>query len=544
MPGLAVMRRRQGVNTTLATGALVLLLAAALAFAAQADLAEYRDPAVVLGDLVVGLAFPVAALVARTDGRARAVMATVGLAWLAGSIWSFALTLHLAVLCVALICCTEGLLPARRWWTLVGCAAVMAAQVLPQLAIGAMFLAVAAAFLTTPARRGQWYAPAAALVTGVAMVYSWAVNHSGGVVAPGIYQGAMLAVAVLFPVASRTAGLTSSGLSADELAKSGEGGILGLEAALRHVLGDPALRLVTDGAAGPGLMVTANDAVVGRVEGAPRALADAATASAVSAAVRLAVEHQRLSERHSRRAAELERSTGRLQSAVDRQRARARRILQAEVDPPVRSATRQLAALGRLSTDRDGEDTVADLVAALERVTEDLRRIVASGAAPSDLGGGRIRQALPGLLLHAQRAGLLVHLRLDPDLAGDQTSESALFFTCAEALANAAKHSASTHVQVEASRSGGYLQLIVSDNGRGGADPEGSGLVGVRDRLTAAGGGLQVSGAAGHGTQVRATVPAFRGSDQTAGARRHNQGVSQGHRPIGAYEPPLRPTQG
>jgi signal transduction histidine kinase len=47
----------------------------------------------------------------------------------------------------------------------------------------------------------------------------------------------------------------------------------------------------------------------------------------------------------------------------------------------------------------------------------------------------------------------------------------------------------------------------VADDGRGGADPSGSGLVGLADRLAACRGRLWVESPLGAGTRVTAVVP-------------------------------------
>jgi signal transduction histidine kinase len=88
--------------------------------------------------------------------------------------------------------------------------------------------------------------------------------------------------------------------------------------------------------------------------------------------------------------------------------------------------------------------------------------------------------------------------------------ESATYFCCLEALQNAAKHATdATAVAVELSDNGS-LRLEVRDDGAG-FDVEhmtpGFGLVGMRDRLAAVGGELDISSRPGHGTCVNASIP-------------------------------------
>ena len=86
--------------------------------------------------------------------------------------------------------------------------------------------------------------------------------------------------------------------------------------------------------------------------------------------------------------------------------------------------------------------------------------------------------------------------------------ETAAYFVIAESLTNAAKHAgpdARAHVSI---RDGSdRLTLEIADNGRGGADPAGSGLTGLRHRVEALDGALTVTSAEGHGTMIRAVLP-------------------------------------
>ena len=86
--------------------------------------------------------------------------------------------------------------------------------------------------------------------------------------------------------------------------------------------------------------------------------------------------------------------------------------------------------------------------------------------------------------------------------------ETAAYFVIAESLTNAAKHAgpeARAHVSI---RDGSdQLTLEITDDGRGGADPAGSGLTGLRHRVEALDGALTVTSAEGHGTIIRAVLP-------------------------------------
>ena len=86
--------------------------------------------------------------------------------------------------------------------------------------------------------------------------------------------------------------------------------------------------------------------------------------------------------------------------------------------------------------------------------------------------------------------------------------ETAAYFVVAESLTNAAKH-AGTGAQAHVSIRDGSdrLTLEITDDGRGGADPAGSGLTGLRHRVEALDGTLTVTSAAGLGTVIRAELP-------------------------------------
>jgi signal transduction histidine kinase len=81
--------------------------------------------------------------------------------------------------------------------------------------------------------------------------------------------------------------------------------------------------------------------------------------------------------------------------------------------------------------------------------------------------------------------------------------ELTAYYVISEALANAAKHSNASSVQVTADGSDRELRLSIRDDGDGGADPtRGSGLAGLTDRVEAVGGALTVRSPRGDGTHV------------------------------------------
>jgi len=89
-----------------------------------------------------------------------------------------------------------------------------------------------------------------------------------------------------------------------------------------------------------------------------------------------------------------------------------------------------------------------------------------------------------------------------------ESTESAAYFVVAEALTNAVKHSAAQTIGVTISETAGRLSIEVRDDGIGGADlTRGSGIIGLQDRLAAAGGHLTLESSPGGGTVIRAELP-------------------------------------
>jgi signal transduction histidine kinase len=85
--------------------------------------------------------------------------------------------------------------------------------------------------------------------------------------------------------------------------------------------------------------------------------------------------------------------------------------------------------------------------------------------------------------------------------------EATAYFVVSEALTNIAKHARAGHAEVTARIEDGTLAIHVRDDGVGGARADGSGLVGLADRLAALDGRLRVESPADGGTLVAAAIP-------------------------------------
>jgi signal transduction histidine kinase len=84
----------------------------------------------------------------------------------------------------------------------------------------------------------------------------------------------------------------------------------------------------------------------------------------------------------------------------------------------------------------------------------------------------------------------------------------AAYYVVSEALANAAEHAQASVVHVALAAEDGLVALSIRDDGVGGADPEqGSGLIGLRDRIEAVGGTIEIESAPGRGTALLVTIP-------------------------------------
>jgi len=94
-----------------------------------------------------------------------------------------------------------------------------------------------------------------------------------------------------------------------------------------------------------------------------------------------------------------------------------------------------------------------------------------------------------------------VEIHIGIDRRVPESAEVAAYYVVAEALTNTAKYARASEVRVSIEAAGTNLSLSITDDGIGGADPqEGSGLIGLIDRVEALGGKLRISSVAGSGT--------------------------------------------
>jgi PAS domain S-box-containing protein len=152
--------------------------------------------------------------------------------------------------------------------------------------------------------------------------------------------------------------------------------------------------------------------------------------------------------------------------------------------------------------DGKAESLVVEALQHAERGKEELREL-ARGILPAALTAGGLQAGVNALVA---RLDLPVHVNL-PAVRLRAEIEASAYFTVAESLTNIMKHSHASHAEVTATVEDDVLQVDVRDDGIGGAEPEGRGLVGIADRVSALGGELTVESAVGCGTHVSARFP-------------------------------------
>jgi signal transduction histidine kinase len=154
---------------------------------------------------------------------------------------------------------------------------------------------------------------------------------------------------------------------------------------------------------------------------------------------------------------------------------------------------------------------LAELESGLSRIAErvtglfDQVREISHGIHPAILSERGLQAALKAL---ARRSAVPVELGLRVERRLPDQVEVAAYYAVSEALANTAKHACASAVQVELGADDAMVRLMVRDDGAGGADPaQGTGLVGLSDRIEAVGGTLEVTSPAGGGTTLLIEIP-------------------------------------
>jgi signal transduction histidine kinase len=218
----------------------------------------------------------------------------------------------------------------------------------------------------------------------------------------------------------------------------------------------------------------------------------------------LAIEIARLRVGLRRQLAEVEASRSRIVTAADAERRRIERDLHdgaqqrlVTIGLALRHAQHELGgSLERARATLDG--AVDELAVAIDELRE-----LARGLPPPQLDRG----LAPAFRELARRAPVRVDVAAPRERFHSDLEAAAYFIGC-EGLTNAVKHAHATTIALSAERRNGNLVVCVSDDGIGGASPDGgSGLSGLSDRVAALGGTLHIESAAGVGTTLTAELP-------------------------------------
>jgi PAS domain S-box-containing protein len=201
---------------------------------------------------------------------------------------------------------------------------------------------------------------------------------------------------------------------------------------------------------------------------------------------------------------ELAASRARIVAATDEERRRVVRDLHDGAQQRLVQTvmTLKLAEGALQNGEQDAPALVSQALENAEQATTELREL-AHGILPAVLTQGGLRAGVGAL---ASRMSVPVDVdasegRLPPAV------EATAYFVVAEALTNVAKHSRAGRAAVAARVEDGVLAVRVRDDGVGGARADGSGLLGLADRVAVLDGQFRVESPAGGGTLVAADFP-------------------------------------
>jgi signal transduction histidine kinase len=515
----------------------VLLGAVALAVAAEWVAYQPGELALVVADAVVGLVLVTCGVVAwqrRGESRVGPLMVLSGYTWFAGNFWQGAVYFHRGPLVHLHISYPTGRL-RRRLAQLTVVAAYVDAVIEPIASNDGLTLVLAALVAAAAldgylrssgtARRAGVPALAAALAFASVLAFG-AIQRLAGWDADRqalwAYDIVIACLAVVLLV-DLLRGRWAEAVVADLVVDLGERtDTLTLRGELGRALGDRSLvlgywlseegRYVDDAGHAVELPQPGTTRAVTPISDRgeplavlvhdPAVLEDTTLVEAVASAARIAVSNARLQAEVRARVLELAASRRRIVEAADAQRRRLERELREGAETSLIRVERLLAQAHE-AADRRVAEQLIEVEWELRGARAELRDF-AQGIHPVALTEGGLGVALPEL---AGRAGIRVELEISVGTVPPAV-EAAVYFVCAEALANAAKHAEAASVTVSVLQSSGRVSLTLVDDGVGGADPgKGSGLRGVADRVEALGGRLSVRSPIGGGTRLDATIP-------------------------------------
>ncbi len=476
-------------------------------------------------DVGVGLCLLVAGVLCWRTSRSTAILViAAGITWLLANVTADILFWHRALLVHALLALPNWR-PGSRLAAVVVATTYCVCVLFPALLLDdratialAVAVSAAAAWNVREAtgwtrhlrRRALWVASG---LGGVLLASSlWRLSQGSDVAGPTLltYQVAVAGAAFALAAGLRPPKLLEL---TDLVIDLGEGRSLGLRDALARAVRDPDLKLgYWDHVSGS--YVDAEGAPVYAPVDASRAavsierdgdrlallVMDASLArdpqvvESIEAAMRLSALNAHRQAEVAEQVRELEDSRRRLLVAADDERARLERELSAGLLCRLEDLLTGLRGLSGSPHLTRGMDQ-------LERTAAELAD-VASGLRPADLDQG-LDVALAALVgaapVPAELRGRLGALPPEVELT--------VWYLCAEALSNTAKHAPQARVSIRLEQTPGYVRVSVEDDGPGGAVlAPGGGLVGLRDRVESLGGRLSLH-RGGSGTRLVADLP-------------------------------------
>jgi signal transduction histidine kinase len=224
--------------------------------------------------------------------------------------------------------------------------------------------------------------------------------------------------------------------------------------------------------------------------------------------MRIAMERDRLHRDLVKNIGELKASRARLVKVADAERRRLERNLH---DGAQQHLTIVLLALRRLEQRLSGDEELSPIVTSareeLQDAIEDLREL-ARGLHPPRLAQYGVAAAVRAASLRSP-IPVELELRFEHDLPPEIAVGA--YYVCAECVTNTVKHAQATRVWISIVQEAGLLAVDVRDDGVGGAcfecDGDATGLGGLRDRVEALDGTVQLDSPAGEGTRLLAVFP-------------------------------------